>query len=61
MQIARWLKPEGSWIEQDEAVLEIESEKATVDLPAPAAGRLVRLLKHEGDAARVGEVVGYLR
>jgi 2-oxoglutarate dehydrogenase E2 component (dihydrolipoamide succinyltransferase) len=60
VQISHWLKPEGSWVEKDENVVEIESEKATVDLPAPAAGKITTVTKHDGQTAEVGEVVGYI-
>jgi 2-oxoglutarate dehydrogenase E2 component (dihydrolipoamide succinyltransferase) len=44
----------------DVAIVEIESYKATVDLPAPAAGTVTKILKGSGEKARVGEVIGYL-
>jgi 2-oxoglutarate dehydrogenase E2 component (dihydrolipoamide succinyltransferase) len=44
----------------DDAIVEIESDKATVDLPAPAAGTVTKILKGSGEKARVGEVIGYL-
>jgi 2-oxoglutarate dehydrogenase E2 component (dihydrolipoamide succinyltransferase) len=44
----------------DDSIVEIESDKATVDLPAPAAGTVTKILKGSGEKARVGEVIGYL-
>ena len=60
VQIGQWLKQEGQWAEKDESLLQIESDKATVDLPAPAAGVVTKILKREGEVAAVGEIVGYL-
>ena len=58
VQIGKWYKSEGDEVEQDEQVVELESEKATLDLRAPAAGVLAKILKKTGDAADVGEVIG---
>jgi len=56
--IGKWYKAEGDEVEQDEEVVELESEKATLDLRAPAAGVLAEILKQTGDPADVGEVIG---
>jgi 2-oxoglutarate dehydrogenase E2 component (dihydrolipoamide succinyltransferase) len=61
VQIGKWHKGEGQHVEKDEPVVEIESDKATVDLPAPAAGTISQMLKQQGDQATVGEVIGYLQ
>jgi 2-oxoglutarate dehydrogenase E2 component (dihydrolipoamide succinyltransferase) len=58
--IARWMKNEGDVVKVDESLAELESDKATVELPAPSAGRITQLLKQPGDNARVGEVIGYI-
>jgi 2-oxoglutarate dehydrogenase E2 component (dihydrolipoamide succinyltransferase) len=60
VQIGDWLKQEGDAVAADEAVVVIETDKVTVELPAPAAGRIGRMLKKKGDSAKVGEVIGYL-
>ncbi|HUG94113.1 MAG TPA: 2-oxoglutarate dehydrogenase complex dihydrolipoyllysine-residue succinyltransferase, partial [Planctomycetaceae bacterium] len=59
--IGRWQKQPGERVEQDEAVVELESEKATFDAPAPAAGVIDELLKQEGELAEVGEVIARIR
>ena len=59
VQIGSWKKREGEAVAMDEAVVEIESDKATVDLPAPSAGTLTKILKAAGEKALVGEVIGY--
>jgi 2-oxoglutarate dehydrogenase E2 component (dihydrolipoamide succinyltransferase) len=60
VEIGSWLKNEGAALKQDEAVVTIESDKATVEVNAPAAGVLVKMLKHPGESAAVGEVIGYI-
>ncbi len=60
VQIGQWRKQEGDRVEQDESVVEIESDKATVDLLAPVAGTMAKMLKQAGEKALVGEVIGYL-
>src|SRR5712675_696850 len=60
VQIGRWLKHEGDTVAQDENVVELETDKASMELPAPAAGVLGQILKKEGDMVAVGEVIGYL-
>lgn len=60
VQVGQWLKQEGDWVEQDEGLVELESDKASMELPAPAAGVLVKILKKEGEIADVGEVIGQI-
>jgi 2-oxoglutarate dehydrogenase E2 component (dihydrolipoamide succinyltransferase) len=59
--IGQWRKQPGDPVEQDEPVVELESEKATFDAPAPAAGTLDEILKQAGDRAEVGEVIARIR
>ncbi len=58
--VGAWLKKEGDPVQADEPLVEVESEKATVALPAPAAGVLRRVLKRTGDSVAIGEVLGEL-
>jgi 2-oxoglutarate dehydrogenase E2 component (dihydrolipoamide succinyltransferase) len=58
--VGAWLKKEGEPVQVDEPVVEVESEKATVAVPAPAAGILARVLKPSGAAVAVGEVLAVL-
>jgi len=55
--IAAWSKAEGEWVDRDETVLELETDKITMEVPAPAAG-VVRHAASEGDEVDVGAVVG---
>ncbi len=58
--IGEWLKAEGDWVDQDEPVVTIETDKVNVEIPAPEAGVVKQILKKEGDDVRVGELIGYL-
>ena len=60
VQIGQWLKKEGDFVRRDEPVVEIESEKATVELPAPVDGVISKILKQSGEEASVGDVVGHM-
>jgi 2-oxoglutarate dehydrogenase E2 component (dihydrolipoamide succinyltransferase) len=60
VEIGDWLKKEGEPVNQDDPVVVLETEKVTVELPAPAAGTISSLLKHKGEKANVGDVIGYI-
>jgi 2-oxoglutarate dehydrogenase E2 component (dihydrolipoamide succinyltransferase) len=55
--IARWLKRDGAKVEANEIILEIETDKATAEVPAPAAG-VLRIAAKEGDRVAIGAVIG---
>ncbi len=56
--IARWLKKEGDAVAQNESLVELETDKITVEVPAFKAGVLTKQLKKEGDVVQVGEEIG---
>lgn len=56
VEIAQWLVEDGDWVEKDQAIAEVDSDKATLELPAEASG-IITLKAEEGDAVQVGEVV----
>ena len=60
VMIGVWKKNVGDSVSADESVVEIESDKATVELPAPSNGVVSAILKQAGEQAVVGEVIGYL-
>jgi 2-oxoglutarate dehydrogenase E2 component (dihydrolipoamide succinyltransferase) len=60
VEIGEWLKQEGAFVKQDEPVVVIETEKATLEVPAPVSGKVTQVLKKQGEHAAVGEVVGYM-
>jgi pyruvate/2-oxoglutarate dehydrogenase complex dihydrolipoamide acyltransferase (E2) component len=57
VQIGRWLKREGEAVAEDENVVELETDKASMELPAPTADVLAKILKHEGDSVSIGEAI----
>ncbi|MEZ6190786.1 MAG: 2-oxoglutarate dehydrogenase complex dihydrolipoyllysine-residue succinyltransferase [Phycisphaerales bacterium] len=58
--IGRWLKTKGQTVRKDDPIVEIETDKVTLELPAPADGTIGELLKKQGDAAVVGETIAYM-
>jgi 2-oxoglutarate dehydrogenase E2 component (dihydrolipoamide succinyltransferase) len=60
VQIGDWFKKEGQAVQADEPVVSIETDKVTVELPAPSAGTVTKILKATGETAQVGEIIGYM-
>lgn len=60
VKILRWFKSEGDAVEKGEPLLEVESEKVTVEIEAPASGILGRILCPEGSRVSVTQTVGVL-
>jgi len=56
VEIASWLVADGDYVEKDQAIAEVDSDKATLELPAEASG-IITLKAEEGDAVAVGQVV----
>jgi 2-oxoglutarate dehydrogenase E2 component (dihydrolipoamide succinyltransferase) len=56
VEIASWLVEDGDYVEKDQAIAEVDSDKATLELPAEASG-IITLKAEEGDAVEVGQVV----
>ncbi|HEX9415643.1 MAG TPA: dihydrolipoamide acetyltransferase family protein [Gaiellaceae bacterium] len=56
-EVARWLVSEGQEIAEDEPLVEIQTDKTTVEIPSPAAGKVARILVAEGDVVPVGTVL----
>ena len=56
VSLAKWLKKDGQWVERDEVLAEIESEKATFEINAEQAG-LLKIIANEGDTLGIGDVV----
>ena len=56
-EIARWLVAEGDEIAEDAPLVEIQTDKTTVEIPSPAAGKVTRILVAEGDVVPVGTVL----
>ena len=56
-EIARWLVSEGQEIGEDDPLVEIQTDKTTVEIPSPAAGTVTRILVEEGKVVPVGTVL----
>ena len=56
--IAKWFKQPGDAVEADEPLVELETDKVTVEVPAPAAGALKEIVANEGDNVEVGALLG---
>ncbi len=58
--VARWFKKEGDAVKRDEPLLELETDKVTVEVPAPADGALESISVKAGDTVQVGALLGTL-
>lgn len=58
--VSEWLKDEGAWVEIDETIVVIETDKANMEVPAPTAGVLQKILRGAGEPAVVGEAIGMI-
>jgi pyruvate/2-oxoglutarate dehydrogenase complex dihydrolipoamide acyltransferase (E2) component len=56
-EIARWLVSEGQEVAEDEPLVEIQTDKTTVEIPSPAAGKVTSILVEEGKVVPVGTVL----
>jgi 2-oxoglutarate dehydrogenase E2 component (dihydrolipoamide succinyltransferase) len=60
VEIGEWLKKEGDSVAADETIVMLDSAKTTVELPAPSAGVLGKIVKQTGETAQVGETIALL-
>jgi 2-oxoglutarate dehydrogenase E2 component (dihydrolipoamide succinyltransferase) len=60
VEIGDWLKSEGEKVHRDDAVVMIETDKVTVELPAPVTGVVSKILVQKGETATVGQIIGYM-
>ena len=58
--IVAWKRKVGDAVQKDEVLMEIETDKTNVEVESAATGTLVTCLKHDGDCAAAGEVIGYI-
>jgi pyruvate/2-oxoglutarate dehydrogenase complex dihydrolipoamide acyltransferase (E2) component len=56
-EVARWLVQEGQEVAEDDPLVEIQTDKTTVEIPSPAAGTVARILVEEGQVVPVGTVL----
>ncbi|HCS54868.1 MAG TPA: dihydrolipoamide succinyltransferase, partial [Planctomycetaceae bacterium] len=59
VQIGEWYISEGQWVALDTDIVGLETDKATFDVPAPAGGKISRIVKKAGEMAAIGDVIGY--
>ena len=59
VEIAQWLVADGDYVEKDQAIAEVDSDKATLELPAEVSG-IITLKAEEGDAVAVGAIVCHI-
>src|SRR5207247_6198549 len=55
--VAEWRKQPGDWVEADETVCEVTTDKIDVEIPSPASGRLERILAEPGQTVTVGTAI----
>jgi 2-oxoisovalerate dehydrogenase E1 component len=60
-KLVRWLKAVDQHVAARETIAEIETDKALVEIEAPAAGRLVQRIHESGDMVKMGETIGVIR
>ena len=60
VQILKWMVAEGDYVGPDDDLLEVETEKASQVIPAPAGGILKSITAAEGEFAKVGDTIGSL-
>lgn len=58
VEIGQWLKNEGDAVSKDDPLVEIETDKVTLELPAPADGAILKITHPQGTPAKVGDVIG---
>lgn len=59
-EIVKWLVPEGGEVAQDQPVVEVMTDKVTVELPSPFAGVLTKHLAAEGDVVKVHQAIALI-
>src|SRR2546423_4129850 len=58
--VLTWLKQEGDWVEKDETIVEVSTDKVDAEVPAPASGKLVKILAQEDETVAVGQALAEL-
>src|SRR4051812_31254170 len=58
--VLTWLKQEGDWVEKDETLVEVSTDKVDAEVPSPASGKLVKILAQEDETVEVGQPLAEL-
>ncbi len=56
--VARWIKKAGDAVAADEPIVELETDKVTLEVPSPVAGKLAEIVAPEGETVEVGALLG---
>jgi 2-oxoglutarate dehydrogenase E2 component (dihydrolipoamide succinyltransferase) len=58
--VSEWLKQVGEYVEEDDYICELESDKASMELPAPVSGVITKILKPAGEPCTIGELIAVM-
>src|SRR5687767_5190960 len=58
--ILTWHKQEGDWVDKDETIVEVSTDKVDAEVPSPTAGKLVKILAQEDETVEVGQPLAEL-
>ena len=58
--VLTWHKQEGDWVDKDETIVEVSTDKVDAEVPAPQAGKLVKILAQEDETVEVGQPLAEL-
>src|SRR4030042_6167783 len=58
--ITKWFKKENDWVEEDDVLLEIATDKVDSEIPSPVAGKITSILFKEGDVVPVGKIIAVI-
>lgn len=56
-EVVKWLVKEGDDVKEDQNIVQVETDKAVVDLPSPKTGKILKIYKKEGETIKVGETL----
>src|SRR3989338_7586841 len=56
-EIVKWLVKEGDFVKEDQPLLEMQTDKAVVEIPSPKTGKVLKIKFRNGDNVKVGEVL----
>ena len=55
--VLTWHKQEGDWVDKDETIVEVSTDKVDAEVPAPSSGKLVKILAQEDETVEVGQAL----
>src|SRR3954471_12681512 len=58
--VLEWHKQEGDWVDKDETIVEVSTDKVDAEVPSPAAGKLAKILAQEDETVAVGQALAEL-